>query len=237
MERQVGTTPWFAAAGGLAAMAALALPASAIVTAAEEHAAAGSVDGLGFAPFGWAVVALLGVAVLDVIVACGLWAVFRAERPGASALAAAFRIAYAAVFIGAVAMLADARRIVEGSGGSVQVGELRDAAVIERLGGFETVWDAGLVLFGMHLAVIGWLLLRRSGAFAAIVGALVLLAGAGYVVDSVLGVLLPGTVAVAQFTFFGEVVLIAWLVVGGIRSTRAPKPETAPRRDPEGARR
>ncbi len=136
--------------------------------------------------------ALLGVAVLDVVVACGLWMVFRPERPGASALAAAFRIAYAAVFVGAIAMLADARRIAEGAGAASGLGiEDRDTAVLSRLDGFDAAWNAGLVLFGMHLLVIGWLLLRRSGVFATIVGALVLLAGAGYLADSVLWVLVP----------------------------------------------
>jgi len=63
--------------------------------------------------------------------------------------------------------------------------------------------------------------LRRSGVFATIVGALVLLAGAGYLADSVRWILVPDGLAVAQFTFIGEIVLIAWLVVGGIRSLRA----------------
>ena len=81
----------------------------------------------------------------------------------------------------------------------------------------------------MHLLVIGWLLLRRSGVFATIVGALVLLAGAGYLADSVLWVLVPDGLVVAQFTFIGEIVLIAWLVIGGIRSIRADRADVATR--------
>ena len=171
MERRVGAGAWFAAAGGLALMAPLAFVGVGIVTGVQADAprGAGVAETLGAAStsFGWAVLALLGVAVLDVVVACGLWMVFRAERPGASALAAAFRIAYAAVFVGAIAMLADARRIAEGAGGASGLGiEDRDTAVLSRLDGFDAAWNAGLVLFGMHLLVIGWLLLRRSGVFA-----------------------------------------------------------------------
>ncbi|RZS65627.1 uncharacterized protein DUF4386 [Agromyces ramosus] len=195
--------------------------------AATLEAASGS--------FGWAVLALLGVAVLDVVVACALWTVFRAERPGAAALAAAFRIAYAAVFVGAIAMLADARRIAdEGAGGASGLGiDDRDLAVLSRLDGFDAAWNAGLVLFGVHLAVIGWLLLRRPGGFAVVVGVLVLVAGAGYLADSVLGVLAPDGPAVAQYTFIGEIVLIAWLVVGGIRSIRADRELVAHATQPE----
>ena len=103
--------------------------------------------------------------------------------------------------------------------------------MLSRLDGFDAAWNAGLVLFGMHLVVIGWLLLRRSGVFATVVGALVLLAGAGYLADSVLWVLVPDGLAVAQFTFIGEIVLIAWLVVGGIRSLRAGRDDGRPRDD------
>jgi Domain of unknown function (DUF4386) len=214
-------------------MAPLAFVGVGVVAGVQADASdevAGIAEALGAAStsFGWAVLALLGVAVLDVVVACGLWMVFRAERPGASALAAAFRIAYAAVFAGAIAMLADARRIAEGAGGASGLGiEDRDLAVLSRLDGFDAAWNAGLVLFGMHLVVIGWLLLRRSGVFATIVGALVLLAGAGYLVDSVLWVLVPDGLVVAQFTFIGEIVLIAWLVIGGIRSIRADREDAA----------
>ncbi len=227
MERRVGAGAWFAAAGGLALMAPLAFVGVGVVAgvqAAGSGVDAGVGDALAAASpaFGWAVLALLGVAVLDVVVACGLWMVFRGERPGAAALAATFRIAYTAVFVGAIAMLADARRIAEGAGAASGLGvDERDTAVLARLDGFDSAWNAGLVLFGMHLAVIGWLLLRRSGAFATIVGALVLLAGAGYLADSALWVLVPDGFAVAQFTFVGEIVLIAWLVVGGIRSIQA----------------
>ena len=227
MERRVEAGAWFAAAGGLAVMAPLAFVGVGVITGVQADGSgvdAGVAETLGAAStsFGWAILALLGVAVLDVVVACGLWMVFRAERPGAAALAAAFRIAYAAVFVGAIAMLADARRIAEGSGGASPAGAgVRDAAVLARLDGFDSAWNAGLVLFGMHLVVIGWLLLRRSGAFATVVGLLVLVAGAGYLADSVLWVLAPDGLVVAQFTFIGEIVLIAWLVVGGIRSIRA----------------
>ncbi len=105
--------------------------------------------------------------------------------------------------------------------------------MLARLDGFDAAWNGGLlVLFGMHLLVIGWLLLRRSGVFATVVGALVLLAGAGYLADSVLWVLVPDGLAFAQFTFIGEIVLIAWLVVGGIRSLRDGRDVGPPRWSP-----
>ena len=233
MERRVGAGAWFAAAGGLALMAPLAFVGVGVVAGVQADAsdeAAGIAETLGAASrrsAGRCSPCSASPCSTSSWRAGSGWC-SDAERPGASALAAAFRIAYAAVFVGAIAMLADARRIAEGAGGASGLGiEDRDTAVLSRLDGFDAAWNAGLVLFGMHLLVIGWLLLRRSGVFATIVGALVLLAGAGYLADSVLWVLVPDGLVVAQFTFIGEIVLIAWLVVGGIRSIRADREDVA----------
>ena len=227
MERRVGAGAWFAAAGGLALMAPLAFVGVGTVTGVQADAggaAAGIADdarrrhrrrsagrcspcsGSRCSTSSWRA-------------RCG-WCSAPSDRaPPPSPRRSGSP--YAAVFVGAIAMLADARRIADGAGAASALGlEGRDAAVLSRLDGFDAAWKAGLVLFGMHLLVIGWLLLRRSGVFATVVGALVLLAGAGYLADSVLWILVPDGLAFAQFTFVGEIVLIAWLVVGGIRSLR-----------------
>jgi len=228
MERR-GATPveWFAAAGGLVLMAGLAVAGTGAINRARSDA---SIDAIGAAAFGWGVVTLYVVVLLDVIVAWALWRVFRADRPGGAALAAAFRLAYAAAFAAAIAFLADAHRIAAGAGAdgpSALDGEARDATVFMRLGEFDTAWSGALLVFAAHLVVIGWLLVRRGGVFAIIVGVLVFVAGAGYAVDSVVRIVAPESdTGVAQFTFIGELVLIAWLVVGGIGSIRAARRQT-----------
>ena len=230
MSRQVGPAAWFAAAGGLATMAVLAAVGFGLIAQGRADgrgagATAGASDALAAAaaPFGWGVLALVGIAVLDIVVAWGLWGVFQAERPGGAALAAAFRVVYAAVFLGAIAMLVDARNIATGVGATSDLAiDDRDTAVLLRFEGFDSAWNTGLLVFGVHLAVVGWLLVARSGAFATVVGWLVLIAGAGYLADGVFRVVAPDVaVSISQFTFVGEVVLIGWLVVGGIRAMRA----------------
>ena len=240
VAREAGPAAWFAAAGGLAMMAVLAAVGFGLIGQARSGASGtgvGASDTLAAAApaFGWGVLALVGVAVLDIVVAWGLWRVLRVERPGGAALAAAFRIVYAAVFLGAIAMLVDARRIATGAGEASDLAiSDRDTAVLLRFEGFDSTWNTGLLVFGVHLAVVGWLLVARSGVFATVVGWLVLLAGAGYLADGVLRVVAPEvTVSVAQFTFIGEIVLIAWLAVGGIRAIRSRRAAAA---EPEPAR-
>jgi hypothetical protein len=48
------------------------------------------------------------------------------------------------------------------------------------------------------------------------VGALTALAGVGYLVDSV-SVALEAPLSVSEFSFVGEVVLLGWLLVRGLR--------------------
>ena len=73
-------------------------------------------------------------------------------------------------------------------------------------------------LFGIHLLLIGWLAFS-SGIVPRLVGVLVTIAGAGYLIDSV-GPLLSATyrLELASFAFVGEVVLMVWLLVFAVRS-------------------
>lgn len=143
------------------------------------------------------VVGLL-VAVLDVVVALALVPVL---TPGGRRLcigAAALRIAYALVLGVAAGAL-----LVTGDGEA-----------------FQRRWDAGLLLFGAHLALAGWAAIRARG-IPTWIGALVALAGAGYLVDSAGALLAPDVgLSIGAFTFVGEVVLLVWLLWRGFRPSR-----------------
>lgn len=142
-----------------------------------------------------AALTVLLVAALDVVVAVSLYPVLRSGGTLLAAIAAAMRLAYAPVFAAAA--------------GSLAVGE------VER---FQATWDAGLLLFGAHLVLAGAAIVR-SHRMPTWLGALVLLAGAGYVVDSCLVLLAPAsTLRLGEFVFIGEVVLCVWLLGWGGRT-------------------
>lgn len=72
-----------------------------------------------------------------------------------------------------------------------------------------------LVLFGLYLGVIG-VLVFRSGYIPRVLGVLLMIAGAGYVIDSLQPYLLPGVnLDFLMITFFGELVFMLWLLVRG----------------------
>ena len=162
--------------------------------------------------FRLAIASLLVTAVLDIVVAWALFKLFEPVSNGLSTLAATFRVAYAGIFVVAIAQLTGVLRLLP------QAEEL-SAQVLSGVHAFEDIYSAGLVLFGFHLMLLG-LLVWRAAYAPRFLGILLALAGLGYAVDSFGIVLFAGyALEVAAFTFVGEVVLIFWLLLRGRRLT------------------
>lgn len=146
--------------------------------------------------FRLAVLALVVVVVLDVVVALALREFFAPAEPAVATLAAWCRLAYAAVFLVAIADLHAAAGAED---------------AMAHVAAFHDVWDVGLILFGVHLVLIGYLTARH---LPAVLGVLVAVAGLGYIVDGAGTVLVADYRAdLAAFTFAGEVTLMVWLLV------------------------
>ncbi|MFM9877212.1 MAG: DUF4386 domain-containing protein [Rhodoglobus sp.] len=153
---------------------------------------------------------LVVVVLLDVIVAAALRTVFASVNAALSSAAGWFRVAYAAVFPVAIAQLATALTALD-----------RPDAVLASTTAFATIWDFALIIFGGHLLVVGYLAFR-SGFMPRVFGILLLIAGAGYLVDGFMTVLVaqpPFTIT--TFTFVGELALMFWLLIAGGRGRSA----------------
>jgi hypothetical protein len=150
---------------------------------------------------------LLIVAILDVVVAWGLYVALRNVNPSLSLLGAAFRVVYAAIFAVAINSLF----------GALRAAPVNPAETMFFLGSFEHGWQLGMAFFGIHLCVIG-ALVWRPGVFSRIVAVLLIIAGVGYIVDSLATALSPAyTIEISMYTFVGEVVFILWLLIRGGR--------------------
>jgi hypothetical protein len=76
------------------------------------------------------------------------------------------------------------------------------------------------IFWGLWLFPMGYLVFR-SGFLPKILGILLIVGGAGYLVESLSAFLLPDLqVSVAMFTFWGEVLLPLWLIVKGVNVER-----------------
>ena len=149
---------------------------------------------------------LIVVVILDIVVACSLLAVFEPVNRSVAIMAAVFRVAYATVFMVAVSQLVSALTLLDDA----------DQA-LRAVGQFHTIWDASYAFFGVHLALIGYLV-YRSGFAPRIIGVLLVLAGVGYLIDEIGSVLVSGySLEISRFSFVGEAVLIFWLLIKGVR--------------------
>lgn len=184
---------------GLLLMAALS--AYGVLVVEGLHTAADVVASEGLLRLG--IASLLLVVTLDVVVAWALYRVFRPAHDGLSMLAAWFRIAYAGVFLVAIGQLAGALR--------------PRAPALSGIDTFHDIWAAGLVLFGVHLLMLGYLA-YRSGYVPRLLGVLLAIAGFGYAFDSFAAVLAPEAVPeLGVVTWIGEFLLALWLVIRGRR--------------------
>jgi hypothetical protein len=166
--------------------------------------------------FRLAIAAFVVVAVLDVVVAWALYAFFRPVNREVALLAGWLRLAYAAVFAVAISHLAAALHVL-GNADSLHAftpDQLHTQALL-KIAEFHDVWTVSLVLFGAHLVLIGYMV-YRSGFAPKLLGLLVAIAGAGYLLDSFGALLFSDfAISVSAVTFVGEFLLMVWLLVKG----------------------
>jgi hypothetical protein len=152
------------------------------------------------------IASLFVVVILDVIVAVALLILFEPVNRSLSTMAAWFRATYAAVYLVAISQLV------------VALGLLGDPdQALRAIDAYDTIWHVGLVLFGVHLLLLG-LLAYRSGFMHKVFGILLVIAGLGYLADGFAAVLIPDySMNISGFTFVGEATLMLWLLIKGSR--------------------
>ena len=161
-------------------------------------------------------VAFLGIFIIDVVVAWALWVLFRPVHRDLSLLAAWFRLAYTVVLGAALGFLYAALWLTSAPGA---LGEANDDAVLLALQTFDFTWVAGLAAFGVHLVVLGVLMLKARGPRW--IAWLLLVAGAAYVLDTVAHLLLADYEASADLflavvgvpSVIGEMSFAVWLLL------------------------
>lgn len=179
------------------------------------------------AVLGW-LVAILG----DIVRAWALYAYFRGVNRSVAQLAAWWMLLHDAIFGFSLASLLAASDVVGGAGAFAGMAASQAHPVmLLLLRAQEYGFHIGLLFFSFHLLLNGYLVLR-SGSVPRVLGALLVLASVGYLVDSTAHVAFrdpPAIVSriVALPNAIGEIALIVWLAVKGGR-TCPPSTDAAP---------
>ena len=167
--------------------------------------------------FRLAVAGLYVVVVLDIVAAWALFRFFAPVNDWLARLAAWLRVAFAVVFLVAISELAAVPGMLSDAGYQDAFGQKQlQAQAMVRLEAFDHTWMAALLLFGAHLALLGYLA-YRSGHVPRLIGVLLVISGIGYAFDTFSSVLSADPVVISTFTFLGEFLLAVWLVVRGGR--------------------
>ncbi len=187
--------------------------------------AAATADGiLGARPlFAGSLVTWIVIALIDITVAALLYVLLRPVGRTLSLLAAALRLAYAAVLGAMLPNLYDAYLLLTDAGWGATSGRQAEVAALADLNTFSAGFLLALVFFGVHLVVLG-VLLHRSRYVPRVLAVLIVAAGAGYVVDSLATLLVPGYGGVLSAVLLapailGEFGLTGWLLVKGVDTT------------------
>ena len=71
------------------------------------------------------------------------------------------------------------------------------------------------IFYGLWLFPLGYLVFK-SGYIPRILGILLIIGGFGYLIDFFIIFLFPNLATIGQFTFWGEVLLVLWLLIKGV---------------------
>ncbi len=196
--------------------------------------------------FRWGMVAFLAVFVIDVVVAWALHVVFREADRDLSLVAAWSRLTYTVLLGVALVFFFEVLTLLGPSSNLVELDPaLIQAQVMVAVETFDAAWLIGLAVFGLHLVVLGALIVRSRIAPRAM-GWLLMAAGVAYVVDTVAHIVVPDYDAyadaflalVAVPSIIGEGWLGLWLLLrAGVRpaSTEARQLEEFSRPSPSPA--
>jgi hypothetical protein len=179
---------------GLAIFANFMVREGLIVTGDPAATAANITGSPGLFRAGFA--AFLVVFLLDIVLAWALHVVFRSVNPDLSLLAAWSRLVYTAFLGVALVFHLQALRLLEDAHLAALGAEQAQAQALLALESFNDTWLVGLAAFGIHLVLLGVLVIR-SGWAPRLLGVLLAIAGLAYVTDTLAQTLLPDYQAVA----------------------------------------
>lgn len=160
--------------------------------------------------------AYLVTFILDIVLSWSLYILMKPVNKALSQLTCFFRLSYSIVALIALNNMVTAFRLITTAEYSkVFDPEQSQALAMVYLRAFKNQWYFGLILFAIHLLLLGYLILR-SGYIPKIVGVLVIVSGVGYFLNSIKPYFLPGiSIDFAMYTFFGEIIFMIWLLIKG----------------------
>ncbi|WCF08307.1 DUF4386 domain-containing protein [Paenibacillus thiaminolyticus] len=166
--------------------------------------------------FGWVI-----ILICDIVVAWAFYIFLEPIHKSLSLLGACFRLTYTAILGIAILNLIFVL-LLSNSADYLSISNQLQAQAMLYLRAFDSIWSIGLIIFGGHLLIVGYVALKSCG-IPKIISILMLLAGAGYILIHLCNVFLPqydGIKTVLTFIFTvpmiaGELGFGLWMLIKG----------------------
>ncbi|KJB89432.1 hypothetical protein AZ66_02190 [Paenibacillus sp. E194] len=170
----------------------------------------------------------LMILIADIVVAWAFYMVLKPIHQGLSLLGAWFRLIYTAILGIAILNLLFVLLLTGSADHSAISDQLQTQAMLY-VRAFDAIWSMGLIIFGGHLLIVGYVTLR-SASIPKIISILLLLAGTGYMLIHLCNVFLPQyeevkTILTYVFTvpmIAGELGLGLWMLFKGGKVGKTP---------------
>ena len=166
--------------------------------------------------FAAAILCYLITLLLDVIIAWALYLLLTPVNRSVSLLTAWFRLVYTAIALFSLLNLTTVYRLLHTPVYATSFGSgPLHAQVLLLLNSYRYDWSFSLILFGVHLGLLGWLI-YRSGYIPKIIGFLLVFDEVFWIINPLQPYLYPN--APLGFLFplsFVELILPLWLVIRG----------------------
>jgi hypothetical protein len=173
--------------------------------------------------FGWLV-----ILVSDIIVSWALYIFLKQVDNNLALLAAWFRLIYCSILGASIMNLVYVLLILSGGNTSVVQTNQLNAQIMLLIDAFNKMWSLGLILFGLHLLIVGTIVLK-SGFIPKILGILLLIAALSYVTVHLLHLFSlqfePTTLVLENILSLpmalGELAFGIWLLLRGGKISKA----------------
>ncbi|MFC4402406.1 DUF4386 domain-containing protein [Gracilibacillus xinjiangensis] len=162
----------------------------------------------------------LVILITDIVVSWGFYIILRPIDKSLSLVGAWFRLIYTAILAIAILHLLMVQLLTSSTG---LIGdEQTPLHTLFYLNTFDAVWNFGLIIFGFHLLIVGYIVLQSS-VIPKIISILLLIASLGYIVIQLCITFLPeldGVIPILEYIFtlpmiIGELGFGLWLLFKG----------------------
>lgn len=154
----------------------------------------------------------------DIVVAWALYDLLKPVNKSLSLLSAWFRLIYTAMYLIALANLIKVINLInlENQLKTTEQFQFNNSMAFY-ISSFQLEWEFALIIFGIHLSLLGYLVFKAE-YIPKIFGILLIIAGIGYVINTLSLFLFPNiNTEFLMITFFGELIFMFWLLIKGTK--------------------